>query len=106
MDRIDGRDLRVGDRPPRGLDLDRDARGRVPAQPAQHVLARQQVALVETGVDDPGETATQVLRDRWRRGPVEHALEVGSGEPSAGHPGDLREHVEVAVADLFVAMTL
>jgi hypothetical protein len=76
----DGGNLVLGDRPSRALPLGTGCPiGWVPAHAAQQVLAHQHHALVQTGIDDPGQAAPQMRRHRRGRGAVHDPLEVGPG---------------------------
>ncbi len=99
-----GRDLGLGDGQARrleGLGL-----ATSPAHAPQHVLAGQQVALLQPGGHQGGEAAPQVLDHRGGGRLVEHGLEVQPGHAPAGETGQHRQDVAAAVAGLLVPVAL
>lgn len=103
MGGLDGRDLVLGDCVIGGL------RRHVLAEPAhttEEVLADEDVALLQPGVDEGREASAEMLGDRGGGCLAEDALEVGPGELPALDVTDHGKDVQVAVADLLVAVAL
>jgi hypothetical protein len=88
------------DGPPGGAGL----AGPVGSDAAEDVLAGEEEAFFEAGVDQGRDGVAEVFGDRRAGRLVQDALEVGGGEGGAADEADGGGDVEVAVALLFAAV--
>src|SRR5438477_8830706 len=103
---LGGGDLVFGDRVVARLDNHSGPVARKPAHAAQDVLARQKIALDQPSVDDSGEGASKLTRNRRGARLVENSLEVGALQLPTTDIADDRHHVLCAVPLLLLAHAL